>query len=233
MPDQSIPPDQPDYGSHAHYLDEAGHAYYASYQAPLGDMAAKYNRHLWTPYIDSRHDVLDFGCGGGALLSSLDAQRKVGVEINPHARSVAQDRGLETYTALHEVSGKFDRLMSSHALEHIPFPQKALAELRTLFRGPESRLILLLPLDDWRNRTNRTFDPRDINQHLYAWTPQTLGNLLTSAGYSVDEIRVVNHAWHPRFGRLWDVSVPFFHQAARLFSMLKRSRQLLAVASIK
>jgi hypothetical protein len=46
------------------------------------------------------------------------------------------------------------------------------------------KLILMLPLDDWRAASQQG-RYRDGNQHnhLYAWTPQILGNLLVEAGF--------------------------------------------------
>ncbi len=225
-------PDGPGYGSTTRYLGDAGRAYYETFQAPLGEMGARFNRHLWTPYVSSGHDVLDFGCGGGQLLRSLDARRKVGVEINPVARAVAADAGIEMYETVGAVPGVFDRVITSHALEHVPFPQQALVELRGKLRGPESRLVVLLPLEEWRTRHSRTYRADDINQHLYGWTPLTLGNLLASAGLRVYESRVVSHAWSPRFAALWNVSPGLLHAASRVFSRLTKARQLMAVAGL-
>ena len=224
-------PALPAYGSSGRYLGEEGREYYETFQAPLGEMGARFNHFIWAPHISPEHDVLDFGCGGGQLLRTLDARRKVGVEINPHARAVATDAGLETYETLADVPGRFDRVISSHALEHVPFPQQALVELRDKLRGPESRLVLLLPLDDWRNRLNRAYRTDDINQHLHAWTPMTLGNLLASSGYRVETVDVLAHAWSPKFAPLWTVSPALLHGASRLFARLKRARQLVAVAA--
>lgn len=227
-PDQ---PDQPSYGVIDHYLGEQGREYFA-WQGQSGLALARYNKHIWQPYISIRDDVLDFGCGGGFLLSVLDAKRKVGVEVNPHALSAALSAGLEAYAELGDVPGVFDKVISSHALEHVPHPRQAILEMKNRLNGPKAQLLLLLPLDDWRARSQRHYKIADANMHLYAWTPQTLGNLIASCDLSVREIRVIQHAWPPLHDKLWKVGPALFHSIAFLWSGVRRQRQLFAVASL-
>ena len=40
--------------------------------------------------------VVDFGCGGGALLKSLEAREKIGIDVNPAARRFAKSQGVRT-----------------------------------------------------------------------------------------------------------------------------------------
>ena len=233
MPDlPSESPGSPGYGTTDRYLDESGRAYYEDFQAPLSALGAQFNRHIWAPFLRPEHHVLDFGCSDGALLRSFDLARRVGVEINPLPREIARENGIETYTQVSEVPGLFDRIISSHALEHVPYPQQALSELREKLRGPDSRLVLLLPLDDWRHRSQRHYRPDDINQHLHTWTPLNLGNLLAASGFRVESVDVITHAWSPRMAPLWSFSPALFHAASGAWSWLKLSRQLLAVAKL-
>lgn len=224
-------PLQPSYGVIDHYLGEQGRNYFA-WQGQSGRELARYNRHIWQPYIGANDDVLDFGCGGGFLLGVLDARRKVGVEINSHARAVATAAGLEAYATLGDVPGAFDKVISSHALEHVPYPRQAIVEMKARLNGPDALLLLLLPLDDWRARSQRRYKNTDVNMHLYAWTPQTLGNLMASCDLKVREVRIIQHAWPPLHDKLWKVSPTFFHGMAYLWSGINRQRQLFAVASL-
>ncbi len=221
---------QPSYGVIDHYLGEQGRDYFA-WQGQTGLASANYNKHIWQPYVSAQDDVLDFGCGGGFLLSVLDGMRKVGVEVNPHARAVAQASGIESYTTLAKAPGKFDKVISSHALEHIPHPRQAVLELREKLKDADSRMLLLLPLDDWRARSQKRYQASDVNMHLYTWTPQTLGNLLQTCNMRISEVRVVQHAWPPLHDMLWKINPTVFHTAAYLWSGLNKQRQLFAVAS--
>lgn len=218
----------PSYGVMDHYLGAKG-ARYFDWQGRPGILQGLWNRHLWTPHVRPSDDVLDFGCGGGFLLKVLDAKSKVGVEVNPHAAQSARELGITTFATLAEVPGTFDRVISSHVLEHIPHPRQAIIELRDKLRDADSRLVILIPLDDWRNRANRRYTDSDQNMHLHAWTPQTLGNLLASAGLVVQDVQVVREAW-PRGGPLlWRLSPRIFHLASIAWAMVTHRRQLLAV----
>jgi SAM-dependent methyltransferase len=213
------------------YQGEAGEAYFAR-QSASGLLGAQWNRHFFAGLMPPTGDVLDFGCGGGFLLRVLPGTRKVGVEINPTARAVAERNGLTVVDRLDHVDGTFDTIVSSHALEHVENPCEVLRQLAGKLRGPESRLVLLLRIDDWRSPNNATYRTDDPDQHLYTWTPQLIGNLMRVSGLRVLESRVVFHVWPRGAARLWRLSPPVFHAAAWLQSRVRGPRQLLAVGAL-
>jgi SAM-dependent methyltransferase len=222
---------QPEYGTCSHYLGGLGEKYFDS-QRRTGNLAAKWNLPIWCPHIEQKDSVLDFGCGGGDLLALLPARRKVGVEINPAAHQQAEMLGLEVYRTIGEVpSGRFTRIISSHALEHVPSPLTALQSLSHLFQ-PTGRLLLLLPLDDWRSGSHRSFHQNCFDHHLYSWTPQNLGNLLVEAGYRPVNVEIIVDAMPPG-ARLVGIAQKW-HAArnilGRTTSIVLRRRQLFAVA---
>ncbi|HEY0779626.1 MAG TPA: methyltransferase domain-containing protein [Gemmatirosa sp.] len=214
----------------AFYQGERGAAYFAR-QAAAGQRAATMNMRFWTPHVRPTDTIVEFGCGAGDLLAALPGDRKVGVEINPAAAARARARGLEVHEGLASLpAATFSRAVSSHALEHVEAPAAVLRELRRVLR-PGGELLLLLPLDDWRQRGQRHFHRDDFDMHLYAWTPLTLGNLLVASGFVPDEVRIVTHAWPPRIAdALWRASEGVFHATARVTSVLTRKRQLFARA---
>ena len=222
----------PSYGVIDHYLGDQGADYFA-WQGEDGLAQASYNLHLWRPHIAAEDDVLEFGCGGGFLLKALTARRKVGVEPNPHARACASRLGIETYATTDGIAGTFDKVITSHALEHVPPPRQAILELKGKLRDTSSKLLILLPLDDWRTKANRRYNPADTHMHLHAWTPQGLGNLISTCGLRVEEVRVIRHAWPPGRRLLWAIHPTVFHAAARFWSFWNRQRQLFAVASLQ
>lgn len=186
----------PEYGVSAHYLDQSGVKYFRD-QKKVGELSAKWNLHFWLSKINKNDSVLDFGCGGGYLLAAIPARRKVGVEINPAAKQEATSKGLEIYTSLDNVPNEqFSRVISSHALEHIPNPLIALHSMRRLL-DPNGKLVLLLPLDDWRPEHQRNFHFGDPVFHLYNWTPQNIGNLLIEAGYYPEIVKVITDTMSP------------------------------------
>jgi hypothetical protein len=54
---------------------------------------------------------------------------------------------------------------------------------------------MYLPLVAWSKEG--IYDPNDWCQHLYCWTPQNIGNLLTTCGYKVQEASLVHHLVPP------------------------------------
>ena len=211
------------------YLGESGAEYFA-WQRVHGERVWMYNKHLWPDFVSMSADVLDFGCGGGYLLTHLPAQKKLGVEINPAARAYAQTLGINTVSSLEEVEREtFSLVVSSHSLEHVGSPLDTLRQIGRVLK-PGGRLVLFVPLDDWRARNQRRFRSGDRNMHIQTWTPQLLGNLLNLAGFQVDEIKRLNYAWPPLADRLWRVSRVAFKLAAWLAAVTLKRRQIRAIA---
>ena len=211
-----------------HYSGGAGQEYFA-YQRSLGDLGAVLDARKIRPYVQGRHTVVDFGCGAGGILIALGAPEPIGIEVNEAARRVAESRGLRVAAGPSELPAAIaDMVISNHALEHTTAPLEELRELRRILK-PDGMLALWLPIDDWR--TQRTPDPADPNHHLYTWTPQLIHNLLTEAGFDVRRTQIVTHAWPPRTA--WFMRLPdrWFDVVARAWAVLRRRRQLMALAS--
>jgi SAM-dependent methyltransferase len=211
-----------------HYRGQLGARYFA-WQGKGGELTAQIDRTKFEEWTNPDTVVVDFGCGAGHLLELLPARRRLGVEPNEAARRAAHERGLDVVSSTSEVpDGLADVVISNHALEHTLAPWEELCELRRVLK-PRGRLILWLPLDDWR--TQRRLAPDD-NHHVYAWTPLLLRNLLDEAGFDVERIRVVTHAWpqfHEQLFRMLPRSA--FDAVASLWAFGTRHRQLMAVAS--
>src|SRR5436190_18698532 len=77
----------------SHYGGERG-SEYLDYQRRMGEQAARLDAWKFEPYAGPGARIVDFGCGSGALLASLPAAERTGVEPNDAARAEAQARGL-------------------------------------------------------------------------------------------------------------------------------------------
>ncbi|HEX5193739.1 MAG TPA: methyltransferase domain-containing protein [Solirubrobacteraceae bacterium] len=210
-----------------HYRGDRGLEYFG-WQRRSGHVGAALNARKFAAHVRASDRVLDFGCGGGFLLEQLEAADKLGVEPNPVAREAARQRGLEVFASPADVEdGSVDVVVSNHALEHTLAP---LDELRALWRvlRPGGRLVLWLPLDDWR--MERRPVAGDPNHHLYTWTPLLVGNLLDEAGFTQIEARVVTHAWPPHVELFAQLPEPAFDLLARCWSAVRRRRQVAALA---
>jgi len=198
-----------------HYDDK-----YFAWQTSIGEFGGWADTTKFSAYVGENDDVLDFGCGGGYLLKNTICQRKVGVEVNSAAAIMAKDNGVEVYSRVQDVPDDYvDVIISSNALEHALNPLQDIKELYTKLRKG-GKIIFVVPCES----ISYAYQPKDINHHLYSWSPMSIGNLFTEAGYSVVESKAYIHKWPPkyrmiaRFGgrRLFDI-------ACRIYGRIKRS----------
>jgi SAM-dependent methyltransferase len=210
-----------------HYRGELGAEYFA-WQGQGGRLSAEIEKAKFDRWVGPADVVVDFGCGSGHLLEVLPARSRIGIEPNRAAREEARSRGLEVVPSPAEVPDRQATVViSNHALEHTLSPWQELRELYRILE-PGGRLVLWLPLDDWRRQRR----PReDINHHLYTWTPLLLYNLLEEVGFEVERTRTVTHAcpqFHELLFRL--LPRPAFDLLARAWSFATRRRQVMALA---
>lgn len=211
-----------------HYSGAQGDAYSAwqvNATKGLGRLVArKFQR-----FIPRSASVLDFGCGSGENLANISCDDRFGVEPNPASLKAATARGIIGFATLAEVpDAHVDIVISHHALEHCLTPFDELREMRRVTKQ-NGLLVLVLPIDDWR--TQRQFDPRDINHHLYTWTPLLIGNLLQEAGFDLIEARVLNYQWPPRVRFLSTIlPSPIFNALCSVWSIATKMHEMRVVA---
>lgn len=207
--------------------------YYETHLLPRVRAAVQQRLHAIGKYLGEADSVLDFGCSDGELLLAAPGSSKAGIEVNPFSRSIARDRGIDVRASIKDFKGAgFSRIISCHCLEHVPSPADSLNELRELLTN-DGRLVLNLPLNDCRDRRQLTWDPDDMNQHLHAWTPRILGNLLHACGFSPEVVvvhRYVYPSWPQSFHSLADQAPGMYHLIARAYGAIRARHQLVAVA---
>ncbi|HNV85619.1 MAG TPA: class I SAM-dependent methyltransferase [Candidatus Omnitrophota bacterium] len=210
------------------YLAETGRKYF-EWQNRGGINRGVINARKFSRYLDPRDTVLDFGCGGGHLLSQIRCRKKIGIEVNPAARAEAEQYGYEIHDGLDAVvPASVDAVIMNHSLEHLADPLETLRKVRRVL-GDGGKLICCVPMEDWR--TQKRYRKNDVNCHLYAWTPQSLGNLLKEAGFGIGEIKIYTHAWPPGvffLNRVLPLAV--FDWICRIYAICKKRRQMIAVA---
>ena len=200
---------------------------YFEWQSHVGVFGAKANRIKFEKFIKEDQKVLDFGCGGGYMLSTFKNIDKYGVEINDTARKEANKK-FKVYKRSNDLPSEyFDIIISNHALEHCDNPFLELKELyRSLKKG--GTICIVVPID---NKLN-CFRKNDPFMHLYSWSPSNLGNILESVGFNVIESKPFIHTWIPYYLRIKKIiSWPLFHILCRIYGKLNHKyRQSRAIA---
>ncbi len=208
---------------------EAGHsdyydAHYFDWQKNIGAFGGWASAHKFKRFISKSSAVIDFGCGGGFLLKNLDCRYRIGIEPNPSAANFVRDfSDIQHFTspicALQELGeGIADVIVSNNALEHTLNPLQELKNLKPLLKSG-GILHFIVPCDSIKYQYN----PKDINYHLFSWSPQNLGNLFTEAGYKVQYVRPYIHKWPPFYSKIAKLGWPIFNLVCRLYGHIDRS----------
>lgn len=171
------------------YYAKAGSEYIDLRAARMTDEVQERRANKMAQFVSPEDRVLDFGCGNGGILQRLPCREKQGVEVSPEARSVAQAAGLIVHTSIQEAAdASADVVISHHALEHVPAPYEIMCEMLRIV-PPGGRATLVVPAENPRAKRFRRWY-KEKNQHLYSWTPLTMGNLMTLAGWTVTSAEV-------------------------------------------
>jgi|TARA_B110000259_G_scaffold185169_1_gene233649 SAM-dependent methyltransferase len=195
---------------------------YFNWQKNIGAFGGKANSFKFINSIKPSDVVVDFGCGGGFLLANLKCQRKIGIEPNTSAINSIHENGAEHFYTPQDCIdalgiNSVDVIVSNHALEHTLNPLEELKLLYSLLK-PSGSIHFYLPLDS----INYSYDPLDINYHLYSWSPQNLGNLFVEAGFHVMHSKAYHHKWPPYYSYIARLGWPIFHFACKIYARIER-----------
>ena len=168
-------------------------------------------------FINTDMNVIDFGCGGGFLLKSINCKNKIGIDINDVARENANKLGIKSFKQVADVPNNWaDCIISNHALEHVPDPLAQILQLKEKLKS-DGTIVFVVPFDSNKYKAN------DINRHLFSWSPMNLGNLFTEAGYNVIESKVFIHKWPPYYDMIAKIfGKRFFHMSCRIYGFLTK-----------
>jgi SAM-dependent methyltransferase len=167
---------------------------YFEWQNEGGTTKGSLNAEHYSCFIKPTDEVLDFGSAGGWILSSIRAARKMGVEINPHARAFATMRGIDTVEKLSDVPDcAFDVVISNHALEHTECPMETVRAMHSKLKAG-GIAVVMVPCE----RFDTLYRSDNIDQHLYTWAPVNIGNLFHHARFDVISVQRVVNRWPPR-----------------------------------
>lgn len=132
--------------------------------------------------------ALDVGCGGGAFLAALAAERPqwrlfgndLGDRNEPSLRAIPGFEALYTGEA-DSVPGQYDLVSLIHSLEHLPAPVDSLRSLQSKI-SPRGRLFIQVP------DVSRTPFDLVVADHLSHFSAHALADLVTRAGFAVERL---------------------------------------------
>jgi SAM-dependent methyltransferase len=194
--------------------------YFDLYQKNIGLFGGKANIFKYEKFIKKSDTVLDFGCGGGFLLSNIKCDKKIGVEINEIPRLHCISLGIECFDNIEKIDDcSIDVIITGHCLEHTTSPYDFIGKFYKKLKNGGS-VVIVVPTDSFRVK----YKPDDINYHLYSFSPMNIGNLLDAVGFKEIEVETILHKWPPFYSYIqkylgWKI----FHLLSYFYGFLKTS----------
>lgn len=154
----------------------------------------EFRKWQWLPKLGITLDsnILDAGCGSGALLLALHSYGFRNVHgVDPYIeKTLTHANGVNVEKAeLASLSGPYDVIMLHHAFEHLPDQHALLAELKRLL-APKGTLLLRIPIASsyaWETFCT-DWVQLDPPRHLYLHTVKSLTALAQQHEMKVEEI---------------------------------------------
>jgi SAM-dependent methyltransferase len=147
-----------------------------------------------------RPAILDFGCGFGALVRTLNGPtaRCVGYETSGFMVRYMQTERLPVVSTLLEAPQNLHGIILSDVLEHLLEPRSVLRDLRKLL---VQKGLLCVNVPNFNDRRMRTIarqlkkgerPPQDLNpwEHLNYFSPESLRRMLRDEGFGIIEPQV-------------------------------------------
>lgn len=151
------------------------------------DLISRYRAKKFQPHVKQNDVLLEFGVGNTWNITQVNCQHKFGYDV-----FIDEEFHRSNITLLTQLNAipenHFDVIICHHVLEHVDNPLQTLATIKS-FLKPNGKLVCHIPYrekDTWQ----KTFNPNNKNQHLYAWNLQTFCMLLTKAGFGIQSHKI-------------------------------------------
>jgi len=173
------------------------------YHDPLLEIPEKCSRWIsrlradkLSPWLGKVSKVLEFGVGSGWNLAAVPVKERLGYDIGAHLRTVVEGRGICFLDSLDSISpASLPCVLSHHCIEHVPDPNSVLSQIGNCLE-PGGTLLLYVPFET--ERRYRSYDPNEINHHLFSWNVQSFANLVAATGFEIVSVRTRRFGYERR-----------------------------------
>lgn len=139
--------------------------------------------------------VLDLGCGVGHSFAELAPRETVGVDLDPGALAgQARETHVADMRALPLAGGRFASVVSIQSLEHVPDPERVLAEVVRVL-APGGTAVFVTPNRLTFGRPDEIVDPFHFREY-------DAGQLAQLCRPAFADVRVLGLAGSPRYRAL-------------------------------
>lgn len=108
----------------------------------------------------------------------------------------------------------------------MPNPLETLTDLYRKLKY-NGKIIFIVP----HQNINEEFNINDINNHLYTWNKQTLGNIFQSAGFKICAVTTIQHQWPHNYKEIFETyGEDCFHKICHEHAMNNNNFQIKIVA---
>ena len=171
--------------------------------------------------IDTSKLILEYGVGLGQNIAALP--NAYGYDISMFALKKCSERGLKVFNK-NSPRPVFDMVFARHVLEHLENPLEELNNMSKWLK-PGGTIRLVVPLEVQKKVPLELSD----NNHLFAWTYQTLNNLLVKAGFEIIENKTLRGTGYKKLLFL-SKSMPLYHLATHLAARWNGSKEIMVTA---
>lgn len=177
--------------------------------------------------------ILEIGCGKGYLVKKLESYSKniIGIDLNSEAisRGVSSNLRVMDATKMDFPSESFDKIYSSHTLEHIPDLNKLFKEIDRVLK-PGGKVVLIYPWEPIRGMSavffsfllsGHPFACRKI--HVHKLNPQKIEKIIEGSQLHHVKSFFSFNIFSPFFF-LSVFSLLFFNRAFQYFTILEKRK---------
>ncbi len=141
--------------------------------------------------------VFEVGCARGEFLEFLKSRgwRVAGLEMDPASAEAARAAGVDVRAGTFEsaefaADERFDCVVLSYVLEHLPSPLAALTKIHGILREGGVAVISIPNYESWDRRAfGRFWHGFDVPRHLHIFSDMTLRAYGAKTGFSTEHVR--------------------------------------------